>query len=162
MSSLIPELFKTNNLVSLGSSSSGSERAAYARVVTYAWGHGDNGHEKQKKPEGTDDTDYAARSVDLSVTQLLWDFGNVNSQIRTSQIGLTRAEADLELRRQEVTLRGVSAFLNLRRAHETLMFARESENNIKRQTELEDALVNAARVSRPMFCNQAAIGSAQS
>jgi len=167
LSSLIPELLKTNNLVKA------SEAAAAAaneqiRVSEGGWlptlgVTGIYGHEKQKKPEGTDDTDYAARSVDLSVTQLLWDFGNVNSQIRTSQIGLTRAEADLELRRQEVTLRGVSAFLNLRRAHETLMFARESENNIKRQTELEDALVKrGAGLSTDVLQSKRQLASAQS
>ena len=167
LSSLIPELLKTNNLVKA------SEAVAAAaneqiRVSEGGWlptlgVTGIYGHEKQKKPEGTDDTDYAARSVDLSVTQLLWDFGNVNSQIRTSQIGLTRAEADLELRRQEVTLRGVSAFLNLRRAHETLMFARESENNIKRQTELEDALVKrGAGLSTDVLQSKRQLASAQS
>ncbi len=38
-------------------------------------------------------------------------------------------------------LDAISAYLNVRRAHQVLMFARESENNIIKQTELEDALV---------------------
>ena len=167
LSSLIPELLKTNNLIKA------SEAVAAAaneqiRVSEGGWlptlgVTGIYGHEKQNKPEDTDDTDYVARSVDLSVTQLLWDFGSVDSQIRSSQIGLTRAEADLELRRQEVTLRGVSAFLNLRRAHETLMFARESENNIKKQTELEDALVKrGAGLSTDVLQSKRQLASAQS
>jgi len=145
LSELIPELLETSNLIK-ASEASVDSATEQIRVSQGGWFPtldvtGTYGHEQQKKPEGTDDTDFVSREVDLSVTQLLWDFGNVNSQIRSSRIGLSRAEADLELRRQEVTLRGVSAFLNLRRAHETLMFALESENNIKKQTDLEDALV---------------------
>ena len=103
LSSLIPQLLKTNNLVK-ASEAAAATANQQIRVSEGGWlptlgVTGIYGHEKQKKPEGTDDTDYAARSVDLSVTQLLWDFGNVNSQIRASQIGLTRAQADLELRR---------------------------------------------------------------
>jgi len=104
LSSLIPELLKNNNLVKASEATAAAAREQI-RVSEGGWlptlgVTGTYGHQKQKKPEGTDDTDYAARSVDLSVTQLLWDFGNANSQIRASQIGLTRAQADLELRRQ--------------------------------------------------------------
>ncbi len=167
LSELIPELLKTNNLVK---ASEATEAAANEQIRVSKGGWlptlgvtGIYGHEKQKKPEGTDDTDYASRSLDLSVTQLLWDFGNVNSQIRSSRIGLTRAQADLELRRQEVTLRGVSAFLNLRRAHETLIFALESENNIKKQTDLEDALVKrGAGLSTDVLQSKRQLASAQS
>ena len=167
LSSLIPELLKNNNLVKASEATAAAAREQI-RVSEGGWlptlgVTGTYGHQKQKKPEGTDDTDFAARSVDLSVTQLLWDFGNANSQIRASQIGLTRAQADLELRRQEVTLRGVSAFLNLRRAHETLMFALESENNIKKQTELEDALVaRGAGLSTDVLQSKRQLASAQS
>ncbi len=166
LTQLIPDLLQTNNLIKASEATVDSANEQI-RVSKSGWFPtldvtSTYGHEKQKKPKGTDDTDFVSRAVDLSVTQLLWDFGNVDSQIRSSRIGLTRAEADLELRRQEVTLRGVSAFLNLRRAHETLMFALESENNIKKQTDLEDALVRGgAGLSTDVLQSKRQLASAQ-
>ena len=166
LTQLIPDLLQTNNLIKASEATVNSANEQI-RVSKSGWFPtldvtSSYGHEKQKKPEGTDDTDFVSRAVDLSVTQLLWDFGNVDSQIRSSRIGLTRAEADLELRRQEVTLRGVSAFLNLRRAHETLMYALESENNIKKQTDLEDALVRGgAGLSTDVLQSKRQLASAQ-
>ena len=167
LSELIPQLLKTNNLIE-ASKAAVTAANQQIRVSKGGWFPtlgvtSTYGHEKQKKPEGTDDTDFVSRGADLSVTQLLWDFGNVNSQIRASKIGLTRAEADLELRRQEVTLRGISAFLNLRRAHETLQFALESESNIKKQTDLEDAMVKrGAGLSTDVLQSKRQLASAQS
>ena len=166
LTQLIPDLLQTNNLIKASEATVDSANEQI-RVSKSGWFPtlgvtSTYGHEKQKKPKGTDDTDFVSRAVDLSVTQLLWDFGNVDSQIRSSRIGLTRAEADLELRRQEVTLRGVSAFLNLRRAHETLMYALESENNIKKQTDLEDALVRGgAGLSTDVLQSKRQLASAQ-
>ena len=107
LSELIPQLLKTNNLIE-ASKAAVTAANQQIRVSKGGWFPtlgvtSTYGHEKQKKPEGTDDTDFVSRGADLSVTQLLWDFGNVNSQIRASKIGLTRAEADLEFRRQEVS-----------------------------------------------------------
>lgn len=145
LSEILPKLLESHNLVKAAE----ADVEAAGESVEEARGGwfpslnvtGTIGHEKQKKPEGTDDTDYVSREVDLTVTQLLWDFGSVNSQIESKKIGVDIAENGLESQRQNLMIQAITAYLNVRRANEVLMFARESENNIKKQTELEDALV---------------------
>lgn len=89
----------------------------------------------------TEDTNLVTREFDISLTQLLWDFGVVNSQIRTAQLQLEQFQAQLIAARQDVLLRALSAHVNVRRAYEVSTFAKQSEGNIKRQAALEDALV---------------------
>lgn len=89
----------------------------------------------------TEDTSLVTREFDISITQLLWDFGVVNSQIRTSQLQLEQFQSQLIAARQDVLFRALSAHVNVRRAFEVLEFAKQSEENIKTQAALEDALV---------------------
>ena len=98
------------------------------------------GHENQVQPD-TDNTSLATREFDVSVTQLLWDFGATNSTIRTAGLVIVQAEAGLNAARQDILLRAIVAYLNILRAQEVLKFAVRSEANIKRQTELENARV---------------------
>ena len=98
------------------------------------------GIEKNKNAEA-DDSKLLAREFDISVTQLLWDFGVTNSQIRTSQLQLEQVQSQLIAARQDVLLRALTAHVNVRRSYEVLLFARQSEENIKAQAALEDALV---------------------
>jgi TolC family type I secretion outer membrane protein len=145
LSELLPRILESHNLVKAAEAD--LERAEVDVDVTRgSWFPtvsvlGTVGHEKQKKPEGTNDTDFVSREFDLTIKQLLWDFGSVNSQIRSKKLSVEAAENSLELQRQNLMLDAISAYLNVRRAHQVLMFARESENNIIKQTELEDALV---------------------
>jgi len=99
------------------------------------------GREVQKNAGGTVGTSFMTREFDITVTQLLWDFGVVNSQIRTSQLQLEQVQSQLIAARQDVLLRALSAHVNVRRAMEVLNFAKQSEENIKAQAALEDALV---------------------
>lgn len=89
----------------------------------------------------TEDTDLVTREFDITLTQLLWDFGVTNSQIRTSQLQLEQFQSQLIAARQDVLLRSLSAHVNVRRAQEALNFAKQSEENIKAQAALENALV---------------------
>lgn len=98
------------------------------------------GIEKQNN-FATEDTKLLTREFDISVTQLLWDFGVTNSQIRTSQLQLEQVQSQLIAARQDVLLRALSAHVNVRRTYEVLQFAKQSEENIKAQAALEDALV---------------------
>ena len=98
------------------------------------------GIEKNKNAEA-DDSKLLARAFDISVTQLLWDFGVTNSQIRTSQLQLEQVQSQLIAARQDVLLRALTAHVNVRRSYEVLLFAKQSEENIKAQAALEDALV---------------------
>ncbi|MEK9680085.1 MAG: TolC family protein, partial [Rhodospirillaceae bacterium] len=134
LSELLPRILESHNLVKAAEAD--LERAEVDVDVTRgSWFPtvsvlGTVGHEKQKKPEGTNDTDFVSREFDLTIKQLLWDFGSVNSQIRSKKLSVEAAENSLELQRQNLMLDAISAYLNVRRAHQVLMFARESENNI--------------------------------
>ena len=89
----------------------------------------------------TADTSFITRELDLSVTQLLWDFGLTNASIRIARLTLEQNQASLTAVRQTMLLAGITAYLNVKRASAVLAFAQASEANIKRQTELETALV---------------------
>ncbi|MCG8508116.1 MAG: TolC family outer membrane protein [Rhodospirillales bacterium] len=99
------------------------------------------GNEKQNKPSGTTDTNMVTRQLDITVTQLLWDFDLTSSTVRSARLVREQANTALEAARQNVLLRGIVAYLNVMRANEVLEFARRSEANIQRQTELENARV---------------------
>lgn len=100
------------------------------------------GYEDQQKGEGVADTTLQPRRLDLTVTQKLWDFGQTGAAIRTAKYELERAEINETAVRQQVIGEGVRAYLNLLRAQRLLEFSRASVDNIKRQTELEDARVD--------------------
>lgn len=102
---------------------------------------GNYGYERELKGNRTADTSMPPREVDLKLTQLLWDFGSTNKTIENARIGYEQARATLAAARQAVLLEGVSAYLDLIRRRRLVEFSKGSEDNIKRQTELEDARV---------------------
>jgi len=98
------------------------------------------GNEQQMKPSA-DNTNLVSREADFSVTQRFWDNGATSASIRSAQLVQRQAEAVLASTRSALLLRAVSAYANVVRAGEALAFAEKSEENIKKQTELENALV---------------------
>lgn len=106
---------------------------------------GSYGHERQLKGNDTRDTKVPPREVDLKITQLLWDFGSTNAAIENARLAYEQAKAALTAAEQAVLLEGITAYLDLARRRRLLDFARGSEENIKRQTALEDARVERGR-----------------
>jgi adhesin transport system outer membrane protein len=106
---------------------------------------GSYGYERQFKGNNTRDTKVPPREVDLKITQLLWDFGSTNAAIENARLAYEQAKAALTAVEQAVLLEGVTAYLDLARRRRLLDFARASEDNIKRQTALEDARVERGR-----------------
>ncbi len=102
---------------------------------------GDYGYQKQNKPTGSVTTSTMFREGSLTVNQLLWDFGKTLSQMDRAKLQVLKAEYQLENVRQGLIREAAAAYLNLLRAFDTLRYARQSEENIKRQTGLEEALV---------------------
>ena len=98
------------------------------------------GYEDQTKPNALG-THMPSRELDLKISQLLWDFGATNSAVRQASLTFEQTRSVLELTRQGLLLEAVVAYLSLNNAKETLGFAIQSEANIKRQTEMENALV---------------------
>lgn len=98
------------------------------------------GWEDQNKP-AADDTQFSIAEFDLTLTQLLWDFGSTNAAIKQARLSFDQARANLDATRQGLILEAVVAYVDLSTRNKVLDFARGSESNIKRQTELEDARV---------------------
>lgn len=99
------------------------------------------GNEQQNKPSGSDSTNMVSREADFIVTQRLWDGGATSSSIRSAELSQQQAEAVLVSTKSSLLLRAVSAYVNVLRARQALTYAVQSEENVKKQTELEDALV---------------------
>lgn len=99
------------------------------------------GHERQKKGQGVADTHMAARSVDATLTQKLVDFGGTMATIDKAELTHEQAKENQLAIRQKLVFDGLQAYLEVVKAYKQLDFARGSEENVKRQTELEDALV---------------------
>ena len=96
---------------------------------------------EDQKPEKAADTRIIPRKLDFTITQLLWDFGSTNATLRSARLTLEQARAVLDAARQNLMLQAVSAYLNVIRTGDVLEFSRQSEDNLVRQTGLENALV---------------------
>jgi len=99
-----------------------------------------NGYQKRANP-GTQDTTKRFNETTVSVTQLLWDFGKSNSDIDISRKNRESAAINLHRVRQDLVLEGIVAYIQVYSADRRLKLSRQSEDNIKKQTELEDARV---------------------
>jgi outer membrane protein, adhesin transport system len=94
------------------------------------------------KLEDTDDRSLNPHEIDASVTQLLWDFGLTNAELKTARKKYLRATANKELVRQGLILEGQSAYLRLKQSQDLIQYARQSIDNIKRQTDMETARIS--------------------
>ena len=99
-----------------------------------------NGFQKRGNP-GTQDTTKKFNETSLSVTQLLWDFGKTDTDIGISRKNRESAAINLNQVRQDLILEGIVAYIQVYSANRRLALSRQSEDNIKKQTELEDARV---------------------
>jgi outer membrane protein TolC len=81
----------------------------------------------------------------VSINQLITDFGVTSSRVRSAEAVFVKERQEAVLQRQNLLLAAVEAQLGLLRANEQLKYARESEANIKRQTQLESGRMEAGR-----------------
>lgn len=120
------------------------------------------GHEQQNKPHGTADTRAAFKEGDLVLKQLLWDFGATPATIGVAKLRAGQAEAQYDAIRQSLIGEAVSAYIMLAKAHRVLAFARQSEDNIRRQTGLEEVRVQrGSGLSTDVLQAKAALAEAQ-
>lgn len=103
------------------------------------------GTERLMKKAPNTDTNFDFRELDINVTQLLWDFGVTNAAIKTAQLQKRQNEETLLSTRQALALEAVSAYYNLRKFEQSLSYALQSENNIKKQAELENTRVESGQ-----------------
>ncbi|MDA0998455.1 MAG: TolC family outer membrane protein, partial [Proteobacteria bacterium] len=98
------------------------------------------GHEAQNN-DASRDTRIGFSEYDISLKQLLWDFGSTNAGVEKARLQVEEAQFTLRSTRQSLILESITAYMNLIRQHKVLAFARESESNIRKQTGLEEAQV---------------------
>ncbi|NDV22559.1 TolC family protein [Desulfovibrio sp. JC022] len=99
----------------------------------------EGGREEIDKPGGG--TNKYRNEQRIEATQMLYDFGGVNSNIDSTNALLNEYKAVLEQTRQELMIQGVQAYLELIRARETLKYALQSEESMKRLSGMEETLV---------------------
>lgn len=99
------------------------------------------GREHIDRDIGTD-TKMTKSELDASLRQTLWDFGKTSGAITKAEKTVTRKELERDLQAQNLLLAGLEAYINLKKAYRVANFARQSEENIKQQTSLEDTRIN--------------------
>lgn len=99
-----------------------------------------SGYEKVGKPDAAD-TSLAAKELDITVNQLIYDFGRTDALIGQARLRQEQASVAIDATRQNVLLEAAAAYANLVRASEALSYARKSEENIRRQTGLEESRI---------------------
>ena len=99
------------------------------------------GREHIDRDIGTD-TKMTKSELDASLRQTLWDFGKTSGAITKAEKAVTRKELERDLQAQNLLLAGLEAYINLKKAYRVANFARQSEENIKQQTSLEDTRIN--------------------
>ena len=101
------------------------------------------GHENIIKYGPGNNTQLAARDATAKITQTLSDFGLTKSTVKTSKLSLKQTRALERQIKNDILLRALTAYLRVIQSRESVKFAKQSVENIKKQTELEDAAVSA-------------------
>ncbi|NMM43243.1 TolC family protein [Rhodospirillaceae bacterium KN72] len=84
-----------------------------------------------------------AQEVSAEISQLLWDFGATNATIERARLEHVQSEISLVQTRQNLIAEALAAYINLLRSADVLVFAERSVENIRRQTGLEEARIEA-------------------
>ena len=119
------------------------------------------GREWIDNPTGSDTT-LNTKQTDLTVTQLITDFGKTDSKVVRSQIASQQSEVSYQLITQTLINDAASAYANLYRAGIQLKYAIESEANLAKQLALEQARLKAGGgVAADVLQVQAQLSGAQ-
>ena len=104
---------------------------------------GNYGHENIIKHGQMNNTGMMARDTTAKITQTITDFGFTRSSVQTSKLSFQQTQAMQKQIKNDILLRAITAYLRVIQSRESVKFAAQSVNNIKKQTELEDAAVTA-------------------
>lgn len=95
--------------------------------------------------ENAADSDLDTHAVTLSLSQKLWDFGALNAAIDSTEKSRDQADVELDRQRQFLLLAGLEAEQKIRTSIAVLNYAKDSEANIKKQTQLESTRIEMGR-----------------
>lgn len=151
LQSLLPSLVATHDRILSAAARVESARQYHRQAKAGWYPHlgvfADGGYEYVDRPdEGPTDVDVDESSElknmqSLRLQQLVYDFGRTGGAISGARARYEHAGLALEAVRQEVLVAGVRAYVDVLRAYHVLGYARRSEQNIKQQTGIEEALV---------------------
>lgn len=114
-------------------------REARGGWYPFVTAQGDVGHEQIDRDGPV--TDLARNTQSLRASQLLWDFGLTLGRVDRAKALFRLSENDEDFVRQGLILEAVRAYLDLIRFKKILGFAVMSEESIRRQTGIEETLV---------------------
>lgn len=83
----------------------------------------------------------ATGEVKLRLAQLLWDGGVTQARVAQSHLDVQQSRLELQRVEQQVLLAAATAYIQLVSTYRTLGYALQSEENIQRQTGLEEIRV---------------------
>lgn len=108
------------------------------------------------------DTALNAKETDVTVTQLITDFGKTDSKVARAQIAAEQADITHQLITQTLVNDAASAYANLYRASIQLRYSIESVENIAKQLAMEQARLKAGTgVATDVLQVQAQLSAAQ-
>lgn len=94
---------------------------------------------------GGTDAGYNPAEVTLSLNQLLWDFGATNAGIARAEKNYSKEQVERTAQLTNLMLAGIEAHLKMLRAQSQLEYARQSEGNVKKQTQLENIRIESGK-----------------
>ena len=144
LGALVPEMIETHDRI-VGAKADVRAAENRAREALGDWypvlePTATHGYENIRNPHDTD-TGLPFSEVDLSLTQLLWDFGATDAAVEKARLELVESRTSLVGAEQDLIQEAVEAYVNLYRASRVLEFAKRSKDNIRTQTGLEEARV---------------------
>ena len=120
------------------------------------------GEERIENPAGGGVTNMNARQTDLTLTQLVTDFGKTDSKVMRARIAAQQGEVGYQLIKQTLINDAASAYANLYRSGVQLRYALESEANLGKQFNLEQERFKAGGgVATDVLQVQAQLSGAQ-
>ncbi len=117
-----------------------AKRSAYAGYLPTVSATLYQGTEKIKNTDGSR-TSMGIHEQGINVVQSLYDFGETDAQVEMADLGIRRAELALRFVQESLLMEGVSAYLGLEKSSGRVDYALQSEKNIKKQTGMEESLV---------------------
>jgi len=124
-----------------------------------AWG---GGKERIDNPTGTADTSLKPKETDLTLTQLITDFGKTDAKVMKARIAAQQGEVGYQTIKQTLINDAATAYANLYRASIQLRYAVQSEANLTNQLQLEQQRLNAGGgVATDVLQVQAQLAGAQ-
>ncbi len=101
-----------------------------------------HGYELTQNPHASD-TGLPFSELDLSLTQKLWDFGATDALVEKARLQLVEKQLTLIKVKEDLILEAINAYVNLFKVFHSLTFARQSKDNVQKQTGLEVAKVES-------------------